>query len=366
MKLPVDLWYPVLESREVRRTPLGVERLGQQLVFWRDDAGLIHAHPDRCPHLGASLSGGKVDGDSLVCPFHGFEFNQEGNCVHIPAHGRSGKIPGGMALKTFPLKEAHGFIWLWLGSQRNVYPEVPFFPVLESGWGYGSIKAEWPVHYTRAIENQLDVAHLAFVHRSTIGAGGKTFVDGPYVETDDRSIRVWVSNLHDPGRPSQSQQDLKKASSLKDPGLHFIFPGIWLLNISGRIKNLVAFVPINERKTLYYVRTYHRIHPRWLAKPFEWVMGLSNRYILEEDRRVVVTQRPMDSGEADHDRVIGADRAIIQFRRIHQDLLARGVDSEDSGVEKKKSTSQWVADTCSDLEVEESALPSATIAIKTR
>ena len=237
-----------------------------------------------------------------------------------------------MALETFPLTEVHGFIWLWLGPIRECYPEVPFFPVLESRWRYGSIKAEWPVHYTRAIENQLDVAHLPFVHRSTIGAGGRTFIDGPYVETDEHSIRVWVSNLHDPDRPSQSQQALRKASSGKDPGLHFIFPGVWLLNISPRIKNLVAFVPINERRTLYYVRTYHRIHPRWLAKPFEWLMGLSNRFILEQDRQVVVTQRPMNSGEADHDRLIGADRAISQFRRIHQDLLARGVDSGDAGV----------------------------------
>ena len=357
MKLPNDLWYPVLESREVRRRPLGVERLGQQLVFWRDSAGFVHGHPDRCPHLGASLRGGKVDGDSLVCPFHGFEFNQEGYCVHIPAQGRSGKIPGGMALKSFPLQEAHGFIWLWLGFPRDCYPDVPFFSVLESQWQYGSISAEWPVHYTRAIENQLDVAHLPFVHRSTIGAGGRTFVDGPYVETDDRSIRVWVSNLHDPGRPSQSQQDLKEASSGKDPGLHFIFPGIWLLNISQRLKNLIAFVPINERRTLYYVRTYHQIHPRWLARPFEWMMGLSNRFILGQDRRVVVSQRPMDSGEADHDRLIGADRAISQFRRIHQDLLATGVDVGDAGQLTEKGTSHRAIDPRSELDEEEGARP---------
>ena len=70
-------------------------------------------------------------------------------------------------------------------------------------------------------------------------------------------------------------------------------------------------------------------------------MGLSNRYILEEDRRVIVTQRPMDSGEADHDRVIGADRAISQFRRIHQDLLATGAGFDDSDVVIETGATHW-------------------------
>jgi phenylpropionate dioxygenase-like ring-hydroxylating dioxygenase large terminal subunit len=240
MRVPEDHWYPVLESRELGRKPLACERLGQTRVFWRGADGLPHAQPDRCPHLGASLGGGTVSGDRLVCPFHGFEFDAEGQCRHVPALGRAGKIPKGMALRSFPLREAHGMIWLWHGASRESYPDVPFFPELEDGWRHGTVVVEWPVHYTRAIENQLDVAHLAFVHRTTIGAGGRRFVEGPHVEADERGIQVWVTNSQDEGQAPRSLAALAAAASGKEPGLSFLFPGVWLLNISPRLKNLIA------------------------------------------------------------------------------------------------------------------------------
>ncbi len=336
MRIPEDQWYPVLESREVRRKPLAVERLGQRLVFWRTADGLPHANLDRCPHLGAALSGGKVCADRLVCPFHGFEFDAEGQCCHIPAIGHKGKIPKGMAVKSFPLWEAHGLIWLWWGESRKAYPEVPFFPQLETGWRYGTVVVNWPVHYTRAIENQLDVAHLAFVHRTTIGAGGRSLVEGPYVETDDQGIKVWVTNARDEGQAPRSQSELAEAAVDKEPGLSFLFPGVWLLNISPSLKNFIGFVPINDQKTRYYLRVYHRIQNPVLAKIFEALIGLSNRFILSQDERVVVTQTPMDSADAHEDRLIGADRAIIQFRRLHSRLLER-CDSRAQAVEAKPS-----------------------------
>ena len=314
MHLAQDLWYPLLESGELRRVPLGIERLGERLVLWRTADGTAHAHPDRCPHLGAALSGGKVRDDCLVCPFHGFEFGADGQCRHIPAVGRNGRVPKGMAVRSLPLREAHGFVWLWRGAGRETYPDVPCFPELE-GWRYGTVVVDWPVHYTRAIENQLDVAHLPFVHRSTIGAGNRTVVEGPHVEADARGIKVWVTNALDEGRPPRDQAALATAAEGNEPSLTFLFPGLWLLNISPRLKNFIAFVPINESTTRYYLRVYHRHRIPIVAKAFEFVMGLSNRFILSQDRKVVVTQTPMDSTDALQDRMIGADRAISHYRR---------------------------------------------------
>lgn len=323
MRLPEAHWYPVLESREVRHKPLGVERLGRRLVFWRDADGQPHAHLDRCPHLGAALSKGRICGDRLTCPFHGFEFDGEGQCRHIPAMGGEDRIPKGMSLTSFPLREAHGLIWLWWGETREAYPEVAYFPQLESGWRYGTVVVEWPVHYTRAIENQLDVAHLAFVHRTTIGAGGRSLVEGPYVEADELGIKVWVTNARDEGRRPRSQLEMAAAAAGKEPRLSFMFPGTWLLDLSPRLKNVIAFVPVNEHRTRYYLRVYHRIRNPVAAKVFETLIGLGNRFILNQDRRVVVTQTPRDSSDARQDRLIGADRAVSQFRRLHARLLGR-------------------------------------------
>jgi phenylpropionate dioxygenase-like ring-hydroxylating dioxygenase large terminal subunit len=324
MLLPEDHWYPVLESRELGGKPLGVERFAQRLVFWRTADGQPHVHPDRCPHLGAALSVGKVCADQLACPFHGIAFDAQGQCVHIPANGRRGKIPKGMVLKTFPVREEHGLIWLWRGEPREVYPDVPYFQQLETGWRYGSIAVEYPVHYTRAIENQLDVAHLAIVHRTTIGAGGQSFVEGPYVEADQQSIKVWVTNARDEGQSSRNITELKAVAAGNEPTLDFRFPGIWLLNVGPRLKNFIAFVPIDEKRTRYYLRVYHRFRNPFIAKPFEALMGLSNRFILNQDRRVIVTQTPNKSFDAREDRFIEADRAISQFRSMHVRLLERG------------------------------------------
>jgi phenylpropionate dioxygenase-like ring-hydroxylating dioxygenase large terminal subunit len=124
------------------------------------------------------------------------------------------------------VREAHGFVWLWWGSRDEVADDLRYFPQLEQGWRHHTVTVNWPVHYTRAIENQLDVAHLPFVHPTTIGAGG----------------------------PVRSLPELAATTAGTDPGLDFLFPGVWLLNIGPRLRNFIAFVPINESATRYYLR----------------------------------------------------------------------------------------------------------------
>ncbi|MCA0302510.1 MAG: aromatic ring-hydroxylating dioxygenase subunit alpha [Proteobacteria bacterium] len=322
MRVPLDHWYPLLESRELGRRPLGLERLGRRFVFWRTADGRAHAHDERCPHLGAALSGGTVCDDRLVCPFHGFAFDSGGACRVLPASGRDGTIPQGLAVTSYPVCERHGFVWLWWGARRETVPEPPYFPEFDdAGWRSTTSRVDWPVHYTRAIENQLDVAHLAIVHRTTIGRGGQTRVHGPHVEADATGIKVWTTNTRDDGTPAPSREALAAEAAKRPPTLHFLFPGLWRLTISDSLKNVIAFVPINERLTRYYLRLYHRHRNPLVAKPFEWAMAVSNRFILDQDRRVVVTQTPAVSLDATDDRLVAADRAIVAFRRQLRELL---------------------------------------------
>lgn len=322
MRLPENHWYPLLESREVRRRPVGAERLGRRFVFWRSRDGQLHAQQERCPHLGAALSAGTILDDTLVCPFHGFRFDGNGACRHIPALGRDGRIPSGFALPTFPVREAHGLVWLWWGDPALATAAPPWFRRIEGqGWRYHTVIADWPVHYTRAIENQLDVAHVAFVHRTTIGAAGRSRVEGPYVEADRGRIRVWVTNRRDDGAAPRSPEELAAAAAGAEPTLDFLFPGIWLLNISPKFQNFIAFVPINETTTRYYLRAYRRGGNARLMRPLDALMSVASRVILNQDRRVVVTQTPADSSDAREDRLVSTDRAIIQYRRLHAQLL---------------------------------------------
>jgi len=321
MRLPENLWYPILLSGEAKRKPRKLLLLGLDWVVWRSSSGQVAFHLDRCPHLGASLSQGTICNDRLVCPFHGFEYSLNGQCAWVPAIGKHGTIPKGLHLSTALTQEQHGFIWLWWGEQRERYPEIPYFEPLKGDWRYATIKADWPVHHTRAIENQLDVAHLPFVHRNTIGKGHRTLVEGPHVEVDGDEIRVWVTNQKDLGQPSRNATELKQASEHTEPSLWFKFPGIWLLNISPSMKLFVAFVPVDQTTTRFYVRSYHRMRLPLIGTLYSWLLGIANRFILRQDQTVVVRQLPKNSMNAGEDQLIGADRAIHQFRKQYAKRL---------------------------------------------
>ena len=84
-------WYAVLNSKQLKKGRLlGVTRLGEKLVFWRNRNGEVGCIFDRCAHRGAALSVGKiVSNNTLQCPFHGFEYDTTGKVTKIPANGKT-------------------------------------------------------------------------------------------------------------------------------------------------------------------------------------------------------------------------------------------------------------------------------------
>ena len=79
------LWYPVLASWEVQSAPVGITRLGEQIVVWRNKDGQVQALEDRCPHRGARLSMGWNLGDRIACWYHGVEVAGNGEVKDVPA-----------------------------------------------------------------------------------------------------------------------------------------------------------------------------------------------------------------------------------------------------------------------------------------
>ena len=173
-------WYAVLSSKQVKKNKMiGVTRLSQKLVFWRDDADEVHCIFDQCCHRGASLCSGKLVENHVECPFHGFLYDGSGKVTRIPANGKQAPVAENYRVNAYHARDAYGLIWVWYGDYHADLPEIPFFEELKTGFTYGEISENWNVHYTRAIENQLDVVHLPFVHKTTIGRGNKTLVNGP-------------------------------------------------------------------------------------------------------------------------------------------------------------------------------------------
>jgi phenylpropionate dioxygenase-like ring-hydroxylating dioxygenase large terminal subunit len=315
MKIPNNQWHPILLSSELPAgKPVRARRFGLDLAFWRDSTGAPSALADACPHLGASLSQGAIVNGRLACPLHGFEFEASGACSHIPAVGASGKIPAGLSCSSHACKESHGVVWMWMGDQP-AHGAPSYFSAEIAGLACSDTTAECEVNYSRAVENQLDVAHLAFAHKSTIGAGGRDFVDGPLVEQDESGLQAWVFNSKDPARASRSQEELRADARGRPPSLRLLFPGQWLLHISERLKNVVLFVPVDENRTRYYIRAYRKPIAPLVDSAYGWALGLSNRFILNQDLRLIERQTPRFSPDALSERHIGADRALLAYRR---------------------------------------------------
>lgn len=300
MQLVMDRWYAILSSAELRDgAPLAARRLGLDLVAWRDTAGRVALAVDRCPHRQVKLSPGQVVDGCIACPFHGFRFNGAGACTAIPAHPDR-PIPGAMALATIPAREQHGLVWAWTGASAPPADPIPFFAL--DGWRFDGSEFIEAVacHYTRAVENQLDMAHLPFVHRTTIGRGMRPAVD---VTTEANGDTIHFRAGADPSG-----------------SIDFIGPNIWRLNL-GFSYGFLAMAPVDEGRMVYYSRAYQR-SLRW--GPLAWLLGrfnrLLNRFILRQDSAVVESHAPGESRLRAGEVLVPSDAPIIAYRRWREAL----------------------------------------------
>ena len=293
--------------------------MGEKLVLWRSK-GKLSCLNDKCVHRGAALSGGKIIDDEIQCPFHGLRYDSTGKVTLIPANGKSTAVPSYFKTDGYTVQDKYGFIWLWWGKPMEIYPPIPWFDDINDSFSSSTTTQHWVTHYSRAIENQLDVAHLPFVHYNTIGRGNKTVINGPYTTFENGTITVYPDNEVDEG------QTPKKIEEITSPPhqfyIQFKFPNIWQNRISDGYRIVVSFTPIDDENTMMYLRTYQKA----VTLPgASWAVGLfSNRsssIIANQDRVVVITQRPkrveLNMGE----KLIPADRPIAIYRQERDRLV---------------------------------------------
>lgn len=313
-------WYVVLDAKELKENrPVGLVRFSEKLVFWRDNKNNINCIFDKCCHRGASLSIGKINNEHLECPFHGFQYDSSGRVKIIPANGKNKEIPINFKVNSYIAKEKYGYIWVWFGDKIDLIPEIPFFEELKFGFSYGSFSETWRVHYTRAIENQLDVVHLPFVHKTTIGKGNKTVVNGPVVKWKDNLMTFYVKNELDHGQTPQKPNEIENYESLFS--LQLQMPNLWQNIISDKIRIVAAFAPIDEENTKIYLRFYQSFMKTPILKQIvNGISSISNKIILHQDREVVLTQLPIKSQLIMGENLIQGDLPIIEFRKKREEL----------------------------------------------
>ncbi|HYQ78157.1 MAG TPA: aromatic ring-hydroxylating dioxygenase subunit alpha [Solirubrobacterales bacterium] len=161
-------WQPVARLEDLRGGPQRAVLLDQPLAVFLTESGAVSVVADRCAHRGAQLSMGKVCGESIQCPYHGWEWAGDGSCVRIPSLADQRQIPPLARIPSYPVRLQWGLVWTTLEEPLTDVPDVPWFDEDSWTWGHGE-PFELPVAFGLMIENFRDVAHFAFVHEATLG-----------------------------------------------------------------------------------------------------------------------------------------------------------------------------------------------------
>ena len=169
-------WFQVAWSDEVGVGDVHTMKyFDQEMVAWRAESGQVTVMNAYCEHLGAHLGfGGTVHGEVLQCPFHGWQWNQEGRNVCIPYENRPNR---GRRIKTYPVTECNASIYIW----HDVENREPFFdaPDVFASFSDGSSEADYypqqrmlergkEMHPQYVLENGVDFAHFKYVHQTPI------------------------------------------------------------------------------------------------------------------------------------------------------------------------------------------------------
>ncbi len=158
-------WYPIAASWTITDKPVGMMRLGDPIVVWRDGKGTIHVLEDRCPHRGARLSMGRNMGDRLSCWYHGVEIGGDGEVIRVPAVDKC-PLEGEHAVRSYPSFERMGGIFAWFGDELHAEPGEFRMPeeFTSDEWGGVLCTAHWACNYRYAIDNVMDPMHGTYLH----------------------------------------------------------------------------------------------------------------------------------------------------------------------------------------------------------
>jgi phenylpropionate dioxygenase-like ring-hydroxylating dioxygenase large terminal subunit len=286
----LDGWYILCRSHELREKPIRRSLYGTPIALWRQADGTPAAVVDRCPHRSVPLSGGRVVGGRLECPYHGWQFDADGHCKRIPAFLGEPDAPGRRAAR-HAVVEQQGFVWVW--GRAGASPSVePFrFPHADApGWltVRHEVRARASVH--QVAENALDVPHTAFLHGGLFRKDGvRNRIRCVLERFADHAVCEYIG---EPRPEGLAAKILAPSGGVVKHFDRFFLPSIVQVEYQlGEDVHLVlngACTPVDAYDTrMYAVVTVKSRIPRWLVRPLVQPIAL---YIFGQDAVVLARQ----------------------------------------------------------------------------
>jgi phenylpropionate dioxygenase-like ring-hydroxylating dioxygenase large terminal subunit len=195
---PLNAWYAAAYDVEVKPALLARSVCNQKLVMFRTSAGSVAVLEDACWHRLLPLSMGRLEGDEVVCGYHGLVYNATGRCTHMPSQET---LNPSACVRSYPVMERHRFVWVWPGDPAKADPAL--VPDLhwndDPDWAGDGKLITVNCDYRLVVDNLMDLTHETFVHGSSIGQ--RAVAEAPFVATHgDRTATVtrWMANIDAP------------------------------------------------------------------------------------------------------------------------------------------------------------------------
>lgn len=321
-------WQPVAISSDVGpgRAKL-IRVLGEELVLYRGESGAPYIVGSQCAHRRTLLHSGWIEGETIRCMYHGWRYDNTGQCVEMPAedpaYAAKIKIPG------YTARDYCGVVFAYLGEGPAPEFDLPRKAELESANVSAPSIQLWPCNWLQGVENSLDAVHVNFVHRTgRVGALGTAVTTAlptlEYRETDAglRQIATRGKNnvrISDWTFPNNNHI----VAPNPVPGQPWIHTFIWMIPVDDHnmMRIMILCASVAEDKVLalqQYLEDHSRYDPahhhdallRDRAYPEEHVLELT----AAQDYVAQVGQGPIADRENEH---LGqSDLGVITLRKI--------------------------------------------------
>lgn len=195
---PLNAWYAAAWDVEVKRALLSRTICNRKVVLYRRQDGTAAALEDACWHRLAPLSKGRLDGDNVVCGYHGLVFNVQGRCVFMPSQET---INPSACVRSYAVAEKHRFVWIWPGDPALADPaKIPDLHWNQDpDWASDGRTIIVKCDYRLVLDNLMDLTHETFVHGSSIG--NDAVAEAPFQTTHgERTVTVtrWMRDIDPP------------------------------------------------------------------------------------------------------------------------------------------------------------------------
>ncbi|MEN9301324.1 MAG: hypothetical protein RLZZ254_1105 [Actinomycetota bacterium] len=316
-----NYFYPVCYSSDLSTTPKHVRMFGEDYVVYRDSSGLAHGLSDRCPHRGGRLSQGWVVNDCVACPYHGWEFGSDGKCVHIPSQEAGLPIPARAKVDAVKVNERHGLVWACVGSEPA---EMPHLAELEEG-GYTLIHEMmdvWQASAPRIVDNALDVSHVAWVHRNSIGSNANNKLEMGDVLRDGLNLKFSVTLIAQVNDAMRNINGVTGETTRRTTHAELVQPLIFRGRLVYEENGIVHVLyktctPIDDEHTLFcqfIARNDNPAPERWESiTAVDKLVQAEDRALLEH----IEPDFPLEITEEVHTKY---DKMTLEYRRVLADL----------------------------------------------